>query len=216
MTSELKEWLYTPCLPSDLLELEKNVWYMPIGVVKQKIQYMEDNFGVLYLETGFNHLYFSNGQKEAIASGSISITLMQTIHLPVREELHVSKNEYPQQQLIAQLIGTATFPLSYYGVNTHYAATLESLCIVNAFGGKYPQFGSALNKLDVVSPAAKITVPSAVNTIDKVEEKLFNNLKKKLSKYLNREDAQAYLDTMPEYRMNLELKEIVKNKPTKY
>lgn len=193
MTKELKEWLYTPCAVSDLLQLEKDVAYMPIGIVKQKIQYMEDNFGVLYLENNFNHFLFNQQNKESLASGSIGITMMQG------------------NVVVSQLIGAATFPLSFYGTNTHYAATLESLCIVNAFGGKYPQFGSGLNKLDVVAPS-KVQILNAVNNIDAVTQKLFDSTKKKVSKFKNREEALAYLSTT-EYNNNLELKSIANNLP---
>lgn len=200
MTTELKQWLQTPCAESDLLELKEGIFYMPVGVVKKKIQYMEDTFGVSVLETNFHHFFFNNNQREAFASGSIGITIMQ-------------RDELGELIIVAQLIGAATFPVSFYGENTHYAATLESLCIVNAFGGKYPQFGSALNKFDVVA-ADKALAKVPQQEVDKEINKLFNKVKTKLSKYSNREDAQAYLDTT-EFKMNLECKEIIHSLPKK-
>lgn len=200
MTTELKQWLYTECVKEDLLELKEGVYYMPIGVVKKKIQQMEDTFDVSVLESNFHHFFFNNNQREAIASGSIVITITQ-------------RDEEGQLIIIAQLVGAATFPVSFYGENTHYAATLESLCIVNAFGGKYPQFGSALNKFDVVAADKSLaTVPK--QKIDKEINKLFEQVKKKLSKYSNQEDAQAYLDTT-EWKHSLIAKNIINSLPKK-
>lgn len=45
---------------------------------------------------------------------------------------------------------------------------------------------------------------------DKEIDKLFKQVKTKLSKYSNREEAQAYLDTT-EFKFNIELKQIVNN-----
>lgn len=201
MTIELKKWLNTPCSNEDLVELKDQVFYMPIGVVKRKIQYMEDTFKVSVFETNFHHFLFNQSQKEAIASGSIEIKIV------------IIGGAFDGCCFV-QLVGTATFPISYYGENTHYAATLESLCIVNAFGGKYPQFGSGLNKFDVVSPKAKGLAEVPAKEMDAVINKLFKQLKTKLSKYSNREEAQAYLETT-EFRFNIEAKEIVNSLPLK-
>ncbi len=196
MTEALKNWLQTPCAPEDLLELTKGIFYMPIGTVKKKIQHMEDKFSVVYLEANFHHFLFNSNKHETIASGSIGITLIQ------------------DGEIVAQLIGTATFPISYYGENTHYAATLESLCIVNAFGAKYPQFGSVLNSTDVVAPASRQLAKVPKENIDKVTDQLFNALKKKLAKFASREEAQLYLDGT-EFKFNIEAKAIVNNLPLK-
>jgi hypothetical protein len=211
MTSELKKWLYTECANEDLLELKEGVFYMPIGVVKKKIQYMEDTFGVAVLESNFHHFFFNNNQRESIVSGSIGITLMQRTTI-TRTDNNTIVVQTPYE-LITQLIGAATFPISFYGENTHYAATLESLCIVNAFGGKYPQFGSALNKFDVV-PADKGLAKVPKQEVDKEINKLFEQVKKKLSKYSNQEDAQAYLDST-EFKHSLIAKNIVNSLPKK-
>ncbi len=197
MTKELKQWLQSECAKEDLLELKDGVFYMPIGAVKKKIQYMEDTFGVTVLESNFHHFFFNNNQREAIASGSIEITIID--------------NGIGRK--IAQMVGSATFPVSFYGENTHYAATLESLCIVNAFGGKYPQFGSALNKFDVVA-ADKALAKVPQQEVDKEINKLFNQVKKKLSKYSNQEDAQAYLDST-EFKHSILAKQIVNSLPKK-
>lgn len=196
MTKDLKQWLDQPCATEDLMELTKGIYYMPIGIVKKKIKHMEDKFCVTYLETNFNHFLFNSNQRETIASGSIGITLMQ------------------EDKIVAQLIGAATFPITYYGENTHYAATLESLCIVNAFGAKYPQFGSVLNSTDVVTPASRQLAKVPKDDIDKVTDQLFIALKKKLAKFSNREDAQEYLNGT-EFKFNIEAKEIVNNLPLK-
>ncbi len=50
----------------------------------------------------------------------------------------------------------------------------------------------------------------AITAADKEIEKLFKQVKTKLSKYSNREDAQAYLDST-DFRLNIELKQIVNN-----
>lgn len=202
MTTELKQWLQSECAKEDLLELKDGVFYMPIGVVKKKIQYMEDTFDVSVLESNFHHFFFNNNQRETIVSGSIEI------------KIFYKSDIFPfDESLIAQLVGTATFPISFYGENTHYAATLESLCIVNAFGGKYPQFGSALNKFDVVA-ADKSLAKVPKQEVDKEINKLFEQVKKKLSKYSNQEDAQAYLDTT-EWKHSLIAKNIVNSLPKK-
>lgn len=193
---DLQKWLDTPCDTTDLLQLEKDVWYMPIGFVKKKIKYMEDNFSVFVLETNFQHQFFSINNKEYYSSGSIEITILDK-----------------EQRIFAKFVGAATFPISNYAPNLHFAATLESLCIVNAFGGKYPQFGSVLNKVDVVPEAAKQKKPPAPDTSKEMEQ-VFKMLKRKLGRYKNREDAQAYLDTT-EYKNNLEAKAIVNLLPLK-
>lgn len=199
MNTDLKKWLETPCDKTDLLQLEKDVFYMPIGTVKKKIQYMEDTFNVSVNESAFSHLLFNKSQKEIIASGSIVIRIFQW------------EGGQPVY-LITELIGTATFPVDNYGENTHYAATLESLCIVNAFGGKYPQFGSALNKIDVV-PDTKVKKAPVADTSNEMAQ-VFKMLKTKLKRFKFREDAQAYLDTT-EYKTNLEAKSIVNLLPLK-
>lgn len=197
MTTDLHKWLYTPCSTEDLLELTKGVWYMPIGVAKKKIQFIEDNFDAIVLETNFHHFLYNTSQRETIASGSICITIMQG------------------GIIVAQLIGAATFPISNYGENTHYAATLESLCIVSAFGGKYPQFGSGLNKtFDVVAPITKPLATVPADVVDKEIAKVLKGVKTKLSKFSCQEDAQAYLDTT-EFRFNIECKDIIKKLPLK-
>lgn len=197
MTIELHKWLNEPCSTEDLLELNKGIFYMPIGAVKKKIQHMEEKFGATVLETNFHHFLFNNNQRETIASGSIGITIMQG------------------GSIIAQLIGAATFPISSYGENTHYAATLMSLCKVSALGNKYPQFGSGLNKIyDVVAPVSKGLAAVPTEAIDKEIERLLKKVKTKLSKFSFKEDAQAYLDTT-EFRFNMEAKAIVNSLPLK-
>ena len=193
----LIEWLDTPCLPDDLIELSKDVYYMPIGTVKRKIKYMEDKFGVFVSESNFSHHIFNVNQKRYFASGSIEIKI-------------VSADTGAQ---IYQIVGAATFPLEQYGENTHYAATLESLCILNAFGGKFMQFGSGLNSLDVVSKGNVLAIVPAAE-VDAVTNKLFEQLKKKLKKYGSREEALAYLNST-EFKYNIEAKEIVNNLPLK-
>lgn len=199
MTNDLKKWLQTPCATEDLLELTKGIYYMPIGAVKKKIQYMEDTFDVAVLEQNFHHFLFNNTQRDTLASGSIEIVIVD--------------NGIGRK--ISQMVGAATFPIASYGDNTHYAATLMSLCKVSAFGNKYPQFGSGLNKIyDVVAPVDKplATVPAAA--IDKEIEKLLKKVKTKISKYTFREEAQAYLETT-EFRFNIECKSIVNSLPLK-
>lgn len=54
----------------------------------------------------------------------------------------------------------------------------------------------------------------AITAADKEIEKVFKKVKANLSKYSNREDAEAYLSTT-EFKMNLECKEIIQSLPKK-
>ncbi len=122
---KFKQWLYTPCEQSELMELEKGIYYMPITVVKSKIDFMRNEYGAKINFHGFNHI-FHNTSKQTIASGSIGVTI-------IHEDINQS------------LVGAASFFTDIYMPNYHFAATLKSLSIVNAFSNEYPQFGSLLN-----------------------------------------------------------------------
>jgi len=50
----------------------------------------------------------------------------------------------------------------------------------------------------------------AITAADKEIDKLFKQVKTKLSKYSNREEAQAYLDST-DFKFNMEMKQIVNN-----
>lgn len=154
MTKELLEWLNTPCDPADLLQLEKDVYYMPIGTVKQKLSYMEKEFGVKICYSNFNHLVINTTTKKRepilLASGSIELT----IHSKHHESKYLDDTK--------KLVGAATITSDVYGDNIHYAATLKSLCIVNALSSEYPQFGySSLFVSDVVSAEKNDNKPAA-------------------------------------------------------
>lgn len=197
MTEALKKWLNTPCDESDLLELTKGVFYIPIGIVKKKILYMREKFNVDVFQKNFHHFMFTDAQRVTYASGSKEVII------------------YQDKQLINELVGAATFPTGNYGENTHYAATLSSLCLVSALAGEYPQFGSHLNKtFDVVAPLTGSLAKVPTDEVDKEIEKLFKGVKTKLSKFSCQEDAQAYLDTT-EFRFNIECKDIIKKLPLK-
>ena len=54
----------------------------------------------------------------------------------------------------------------------------------------------------------------AITAADKEIDKLFKQVKTKLSKYSNREDAQTYLSTT-DFKLNIELKNIIQSLPIK-
>lgn len=133
---KFSEWLNTPIEPSLCLEIEPGIFYVPIGVVKDKINYAEREFGAIFNFSDFTH-NLTVFNKVLIASGSLTVSIMQ---------------ENLGQRL---LVGAATFYINIMGENTHYAATLKSLCVVNGLSWKYPAFGSCLNKEQEVVEYAK-------------------------------------------------------------
>lgn len=135
MSTELREWLYTPCDVNDLLQIEPGIYYLPITKCREKMKYMEETFSVNISEHSFNHFMFCLPSKEVIVSAGIGVRI--------------------DCEDTVDLIGSATFNVADYGRNTHYGATVKSLAIINAFTSRYPQFGSAFMAKDNVVPEQK-------------------------------------------------------------
>ena len=169
----LREWLQIPCSANDLLPVPQERggtgFYMPIVVVKRKIRLMETDFRTKLNQMEFRHLLFSNLKNETFASGSINL---QMVAQGIKEGNYVPDPE------ITYLIGAATFNTQHYEQNGHWAATLKSLCIINALSD-FPQFGSLANleldkDVDAGSKGKKISAASERkirNTLDTIKNK---------------------------------------------
>lgn len=123
----VKEWLNTPCLPEEISGDAESGWFLGIEILRKKLKYLEDKFGVLVGYSDFNHLIFNAPDRRSFASGSLNMEL--------KFEDGTTK----------RLVGGATFDLQEYAPNTHFAATLKSLCIGNGLL-EYEAFGRSLNK----------------------------------------------------------------------
>lgn len=166
---ELLRWLRTECDEDDVKFNTDGSKYLGIKTVKDKLRLLRERWGVQRNENGFNHFVFTTRNGDSFASGSLNIEL-------VGEGFNV------------KLVGAATFNLKEYGENTHYAATLKSLCLCNAML-EYPQFGACLNDdiADVVLPTKenkKITAgiveqQKLKNAIKNNDENLITELKEK-------------------------------------
>lgn len=159
----LKEWLNTPCSPEDLIpykddagNVKAGVYYMPVTVVRKKIKFMEDEFEANIDNGIFVHSLYTF-EKKLIATGSAEVSINSTSD---------AKDMFWQT-----LVGAATFYTSRYGDNTNYAPTLLSLCIVNALGSKYPQFGSEVNSIELeVVPSVDVNADLMEDAVKEVNE----------------------------------------------
>lgn len=137
MDITLKEWLNIPCLEQDVSGDPQNGYYLGILKIREKIKFMEDTFNVTVNESNFHHFLFNRMDKEVFSSGSIEIEIIQIIGF-----------------FNQKLVGAYSFNITDYDnpqdKNEQYAGTTKSLCIGNALGNKYPQFGSLLNRKELV------------------------------------------------------------------
>lgn len=136
MDCTLLEWLNADPLPQDIKGDADTGYYLGIEKVNEKLHILKEKFNVRIHFTNFHHFLFNKPDKTVWASGSIQVELISkdgTFH--------------------DTLIGAATFDIQEYDndkeFNSHYAATLKSLAKSNAML-EYPQFGSKLNKQDLV------------------------------------------------------------------
>jgi hypothetical protein len=125
--AELLAFLYTPCPLEEVQTDENGGQYLPIEVVKRKLEWIEEYFGLRVWQSDFKHEY-QPWNKELIVSGSLTIEFLDF-----------------------RLVGAATFPASRFGANKHFAPTLKSLCVTNALSWRFPAFGSQLNQNDGVT-----------------------------------------------------------------
>ncbi len=133
MDITLKEWLYRECLPEEIIGDVKNGYYLGIVTIRKKLKFMEDEFDGLVNYRNFNQTFLVRPDKEVFVSGSM--------------EIKISAGDYYKE-----LVGAYSFNIKDYdnetvGGNEQYAGTLKTLCIRNAFGNEYPQFGSLLNEV---------------------------------------------------------------------
>lgn len=144
MDISLIEWLRIPCLPEELSELpwNKNIKYLSIDSVKDKIQFMNENF-----KTEVNYFdlvvtpFFNPAEKDFIYNSTVRLTV----------------NDY--NGFFASLVGAATFSTGQYKGNYQYAGIAKSLAIVNALSSEFEQFGKNVNKEnaipDMTDPSSK-------------------------------------------------------------
>lgn len=125
--AELLAFLYTPCPLEEVQTDENGGQYLPIELVKKKLEWLEEYFGLRVWQSDFRHK-FQPWNKDLIVSGSLTIEFADF-----------------------RLVGAATFPASRFGANKHYAPTLRSLCVTNALSWRFPAFGSQLNQNDGIS-----------------------------------------------------------------
>lgn len=128
---ELKTYLNTEPLPEEIRINANGSRYLPIDIVRSKLDYLTNS---KWEVTNFSHLYFNNAGQLSI-SGSLELFF----------NVDSDTDDIYSVLILRRLTGAATFKLTDYEDNNHYAATLKSLCIVNALSQEYPCFGKNLN-----------------------------------------------------------------------
>lgn len=187
------EWLETDCIESEIMGDHSKGYYLGIDTVKSKIRQMEKRFQAIVDISSFNHFFFTNPDKSVIASGSLEVMITHP-------------------DIVKCIVGAATFDMKDYDGNTHYAATLKSLCICNAML-QFPQFGSKLNKEFV--PTIQQKGPDKKEEVyDSQVDEEWGKLKVMLDQYDNKEDAATFLSTT-DFKYTIEAQEIVNSKPPK-
>lgn len=143
MEFTLQQWLDIPCLPEEVLGDEQTGYYLGILKIREKIKYMENIYNVRVNYSNFHHFLFNRMDKETFSSGSIEIEISEN-----------KTDNYFASFFYKRLVGAYTFNITDYDnaqdKNEQYAGTTKSLCIGNALGNEYPQFGSLLNKKELI------------------------------------------------------------------
>jgi len=135
----LKDWLQLPCLPDEVKGDANTGFYLGIEKIREKIKFMENEFHITVNYGNFRHFLFNRMDKEVFASGSLEVELVEDSNYGL--------------VFYKKLVGAYSFNIQDYDNhndrNEQYAGTLKSLCIGNALGNEYPQFGSLLNTQDL-------------------------------------------------------------------
>lgn len=125
------DWLNTPCSEDEKILNPNGGWYLGIEKVNEKLKHAFDTFGLKVDYSNFNHFFYTI-QDNTYVSGGIEVF----IHC-----------EY--EQFSKRLVGATTFNVLDYGNNKYWGAIAKSLFINNALS-IYPQFGSLLNKEELI------------------------------------------------------------------
>lgn len=125
---DVLKWLDEFPLPEEILTNEDGSKYLPIAVVKSKLDLLT-NKG--WQTKNFNHFIFNqNGNYKVYGSLEVYVEYYNAI-----DKIIIFRN----------LVGAATFDIKDYKGNPHWSATLKSLCMVNAVQDLGKQFGQGLN-----------------------------------------------------------------------
>lgn len=123
---DVLKWLDESPLPEEILINEDGSKYLPIAVVKSKLDLLT---GRGWETKNFNH-YLLNHNGSIKVYGSLEVYVEYYI-----DKVFTFRN----------LVGAATFDIKDYKGNPHWSATLKSLCMVNAVQDLGKQFGYGLN-----------------------------------------------------------------------
>lgn len=161
----LLEWLNSEPLPEDIMPLpwDLSVSYIPIEVVRRKIEIMETQFGAIVTQTDVNVSAINTQTKEK------DTCFMATVKFVIEhEEFKGSKT----------IVGAASFLAGQYSGGWAFAQIAEALASTRAFSKQWKQFGKGLNdKEDAVKNMKAPANGTAKETSSNVKDTLKTALK---------------------------------------
>jgi len=159
MQCTLLEWLNSEWLAEDVTPLPWNlsVDYMPIPVVRAKIEFMEQMFGCVVEQTDVQVGAIQTPGKDA------DVAFWATV------KFSLYHSEFPNG--VKHICGTASIYAGQYSGTWALAQVCESLATTRAFAKHWKQFGKGLNDKD--DPMKDMKAP-AKKTNDKISQTLKN------------------------------------------
>jgi hypothetical protein len=128
--------------------------YLPIEVIERDLDELGKLANMIWGTNTMRHFLFTIGDK-TFCSGSLNLQL-DYYDSCVTNVLHARTH-----------VGAASFDVSRYLPNEHFAATLRSLCVANAAKKIGKRFGKGLNE-EAVQQDTRTIVPDNPNITDKL------------------------------------------------
>lgn len=128
----LMEWLNSPCFQEDLRPLpwDGTIFYMPIDVVRNKIDIMEEVFGATVDQIDVSVSAINTFDKDTCFWGAVKFIIYHS--------------DFRNGEKI--ICGTASFLKSQYTGSWSFSQISEALSISRCFGKQWKQFGRDINK----------------------------------------------------------------------
>ena len=161
MDCTLIEWLNADPLSEDIFPLpwDMNVSYMPIEVVRKKIEVMENQFGATVTQTDVFVSAINTFQKDTCFMATVKF-----------EICHKEFNDG-----VKYIVGAASFLAGQYSGGWSFAQIAESLATTRAFSKHWKQFGKGLNDKEDSMKNMKAPVGAVTfGTSDKIKGALKN------------------------------------------